>query len=216
MATYWPAQKGIDGEGDRQYIAPEVLDGQFDKPADMFALGLIAFETACNIFLPDHGEAWQALREGDLSKLAVTLTSAENNSVARDANGIPIDHESAISPLDEEMMGPNAGENDGGFPFSVSTHNPSNLFGAQKKRESTKPPTFMTDPEDPNSLETLVRWMLAPNPVGRPTAKQLLSTDALLWVQSVRAAGATVYEGNWGPQPGHWMPDGVDTEMTDV
>lgn len=216
MATYWPARKGIDGEGDRQYIAPEVLDGQFDKPADMFALGLIAFETACNIFLPDHGEAWQALRDDDLSKLAVTLTSGEKSSVIRDANGIPIEHESGISPLNEETMGVGDNEKRRGFPFTAMTHDPSNLFGAQKRRENMNPPAFMTDPDDPNSLEMLVRWMLTPNPAGRPTAKQLLLTDALLWVQSVRTAGATVYEGNWGPQPESCPPDLVDTEMTGV
>ena len=37
LASSWPAPKGIDGEGDRHYLAPEALCGRFDKPADIFA-----------------------------------------------------------------------------------------------------------------------------------------------------------------------------------
>ena len=33
MATRWPAEHGIEGEGDREYIGPEILMGRFDKPA---------------------------------------------------------------------------------------------------------------------------------------------------------------------------------------
>ena len=39
MATRWPAKAGIEGEGDREYIGPEILMGRYDKPADVFALG---------------------------------------------------------------------------------------------------------------------------------------------------------------------------------
>lgn len=55
MASPWPAQPGIEGEGDREYIGPEILKGQFDKPADIFALGLIILEIAGNVQLPDNG-----------------------------------------------------------------------------------------------------------------------------------------------------------------
>lgn len=67
MATRWPADEGIDGEGDREYIGPEILMGRFDKPADIFSLGLIIFEVAGNVELPDNGVSWKKLRNGDMS-----------------------------------------------------------------------------------------------------------------------------------------------------
>jgi mitosis inhibitor protein kinase SWE1 len=218
MAVEWPAGKGVDGEGDREYIAPEILLGQFDKPADIFALGLIMLETACNVYLPDNGPSWQALRSGDLSNVGI-LTGGEANVVFRDANGIPIEHESSISQIGEDgelnSASPGALGKLRGFPFGAMTHDPSNLFGAQRRREERVPPNFMKTPDNPVSLDNLVRRMLSPNPVDRPTAKELLATYSIAWVDSRRTAGATVYEGNWGPeQPEPAYAD--DTEMTDV
>ncbi|KAL2019727.1 hypothetical protein VTK56DRAFT_9264 [Thermocarpiscus australiensis] len=197
LATPWPAAKGIEGEGDREYIGPEILQGQFDKPADIFALGLIILEIACNVFLPDNGPTWQALRNGDMSTVPV-LTCGEAGAILRDANGVPIEHESGISQL--EGM----------------TYNASNLFGAQKRTELQTPPAFMTDPNDPYSLDNLVKWMIQPNPADRPTAEQLLASEPVFWISSRRVAGATVYEGNWGPEVGPSVEELVDTEMTDV
>ncbi len=76
LATFLPAAPGIEGEGDREYIGPEILMGQFDKPADIFSLGLIILEMACNVFLPDNGPAWQALRSGN--PLAFLLSPTRN------------------------------------------------------------------------------------------------------------------------------------------
>ncbi|KAG5456703.1 MAG: kinase-like domain-containing protein, partial [Olpidium bornovanus] len=67
LATTWPAALDVEREGDRQYLAPEVLGGTYDKPGDVFSLGLIALEMAANIILPENGPAWQKLRAGDLS-----------------------------------------------------------------------------------------------------------------------------------------------------
>ncbi|KAK3684722.1 hypothetical protein B0T22DRAFT_196154 [Podospora appendiculata] len=217
MAAEWPAPKGIEGEGDREYIGPEILLGQYDKPADIFALGLIILEIACNVFLPDNGPTWQALRNGDLSTVP-SLTSSEASAVLRDANGMPIEHESGISQLhdDDDSMGLDGLGKRRAFPFEPMTHDPSNLFGAQRRSELLDPPTFMTDANDPISLDSVVRWMIQPEPADRPTARQLLESESISWVCSRRAAGATVYEGNWGPQVSPSVEEPVDTEMTDV
>ncbi|GAB1315146.1 mitosis inhibitor protein kinase swe1 [Madurella fahalii] len=217
MATRWPAAKGIEGEGDREYIGPEILLGQYDKPADIFALGLIILEIACNVFLPDNGPVWQALRSGDLS-IVPALTCGEAGAVDRDANGVPIDHEAAISRTSggaEVGLGINE-DRRSSFPFEAMTHNASNLFGTQKRMELRDPPSFMLDPEDPHSLDNIVRWMIQPDPADRPTADQLLASEPVSWISSRRVAGATVYEGNWGPQIGPSVEELVDTEMTDV
>merc|ERR1712093_738574 len=77
MATSWPAQSGIEGEGDREYIGPEILMGHYDKPADIFALGLIILEIAGNVQLPDNGPTWTRLRskETQLASLSKKATS---------------------------------------------------------------------------------------------------------------------------------------------
>ncbi|KAK0635878.1 hypothetical protein B0T17DRAFT_480897 [Bombardia bombarda] len=223
MAAYWPAAKGIEGEGDREYIGPEILLGQFDKPADIFALGLIILEIACNVFLPDNGPTWQALRNGDLSTVP-SLTSGEAKSVFRDANGMPVDLVSGISHMHDEdsETSMDMGKR-GEFPFEPMTHDPSNLFGTQKRSDLQEPPIFMMDSSDPNSLDSLVRWMIQPNPTDRPTAQQLLASESVCWVSSRRGAGATVFEGNWGPYFGPSVEEleelvdtEMDTEMTDV
>lgn len=74
MATLWPRQNGIEAgferEGDREYMAPEVLQGIYGKAADVFrcvvavqkclralmgrtSFGMIMLETAGNIVVPD-------------------------------------------------------------------------------------------------------------------------------------------------------------------
>lgn len=217
MATRWPAAKGIEGEGDREYIGPDILLGQFDKPADIFSLGLIILEIACNVFLPDNGPTWQALRKGDMSTVP-SLTLGEAGAIVRDANGVPIEHESSLCqfPDSQEVgLGINA-KRRGSFPFEVMTHDPSNLFGTQKRTELRDPPSFMTDASDPHSLDNLVKWMIQPDPAERPTAEQVLASEPVSWVCSRRTAGATVFEGNWGPLVGPSVGELVDTEMTDV
>lgn len=51
-------------EGDSRYVAPEVLNGEFTKAADIFSLGIAVLELACNLELPSNGPLWQNLRHG--------------------------------------------------------------------------------------------------------------------------------------------------------
>ncbi|XP_029462633.1 membrane-associated tyrosine- and threonine-specific cdc2-inhibitory kinase isoform X2 [Rhinatrema bivittatum] len=53
-------------EGDPRYMAPELLDGEYTKAADIFSLGMSILEIACNMDLPKGGESWQQLRQGYL------------------------------------------------------------------------------------------------------------------------------------------------------
>lgn len=67
----------LEREGDREYIAPEILRGQYGRPADMFALGLVILEAAANVVLPDNGLPWRKLREDDLSDVDIGHLSDE-------------------------------------------------------------------------------------------------------------------------------------------
>lgn len=219
MATRWPAARGTEGEGDRRYIAPEILQGKLDKPADIFSLGLIMFEIASNVWLPDNGPHWVALREGNFAAVPTgPLTGSESDALVRDATGMPIvgdnDISSGVSPLhDENSAEPDVDRQD--FPFNFvhsPTHDASNLFGTPKRSNLKHPPAFMIRSEHSSSLDQIVQLMLAPNCAERPTVQQILEIDSVQWVANHRRAGATVFEGNWGPQDDVEL----DTEMVDV
>ena len=88
MATTLPVPPGLEREGDREYIAPEILElQQYDKPADIFSLGMTILETAANVCLPDNGLPWQKLRSGDLSD-APRLSSSDVEAVGENAMNV--------------------------------------------------------------------------------------------------------------------------------
>ena len=221
MAAKWPAQSGIEGEGDREYIGPEILLGQYDKPADVFALGLIMLEIAGNVQLPDNGPTWQRLRSGDMSDVP-SLTSSDGSSILRDATGIPLEEgEHTMDSLcsDEEI------ETEFGSPTLATrkrnvgssskslSHNAGNLFGSRRGGELHQAPPFMRVMYHEHALDRIVRWMISPVPKDRPIIHQVLDSEGIRWVQSRRRAGATVFEGNWGPAD-DVLAD--DAEMMDV
>ena len=68
MASLWPRPvpagetqlivgskpAGFEREGDKLYLAPEVLQGRYGKAADVFSLGMTMLEAASNIVVPDQ------------------------------------------------------------------------------------------------------------------------------------------------------------------
>ncbi|KAK8109830.1 hypothetical protein PG999_007967 [Apiospora kogelbergensis] len=222
MAAALPIVNGPDFEGDREYLALEVLRGEIAKPADVFSLGLIMLEIAANVKLPENGATWTALRKDDFSEVPVLTQDA--NSVVRDATGMPIDEtDRSVSSSDESTtMKPIRRS----YTFRNAGRYSGNLFGATKKSELLDPPDFMKDADNSNSLDNVVKWLLTSDPAARPSVSQLLELRSLYWVAARQRAGATVYEGNWGPSDESLeprtpltldtSPDTPDTEMTDV
>ncbi|KAL6863967.1 mitosis inhibitor protein kinase SWE1 [Trichoderma novae-zelandiae] len=190
----------LDIEGDREYMAPEMLEGKVSPSADIFSLGLMTLETAANVVLPDNGPTWVALRSGDLSEVP-SLTWTPSSDVQRDALGNPT--ESAMSDdLRAERI-----------------RSPGNLFGSFKRSEIQQPPEFMVEAFHPSSLDSIVRWMTQQEPEERPRVEEILALEGMQWVAEHRNAPATVYEGNWGPSelfPISIAHDASDLEMTDV
>lgn len=209
MATYWPAERGIEGEGDREYIGPEILMGQFDKPADIFALGLMMLEIAGNVMLPDQGASWQRLRNGDMADVPSLTSGSEASNVTRDSDGNP------ITPIASfyDAYGCDT-EKAGKTKYGLGAIS-GNLVSAPSfvQEELLAPPDFMDDPENEHSLDKLVRWMISPAPLDRPTVNDLLVTVGVTWAEKRRRAGATIYEGNWGPADSTLQ---ADAEMIDV
>lgn len=217
LASPWPAPTDLDGEGDREYIGPEVLSGQFDKPADIFALGMIMLEIAGNIILPDNGTSWQRLRTGDLSDLP-GLTFSSENSLERDRSGDPIhftrSQELVLGAFDDnDRLFSGSGDTVREEPelgSSMSQLNDVQRSVTEERAAAAakltsrltnrmEPPNFMVDPSDPEALDGIVQWMISPQPADRPVIARALASGGVLWVARRRRAGATVYEGNWGP-----------------
>ncbi|TKA71206.1 hypothetical protein B0A55_07653 [Friedmanniomyces simplex] len=204
LASAWPAPPNLDGEGDREYIGPEVLAGRFDKPADIFALGMVMLEIAGNIVLPDNGTSWQRLRAGDLSDLP-SLTWTSDSSLVRDESGDPVEMAGTMS--NDSLAFSSHGEDELGFLRpSISGHR------RKSSRDLVSPPAFMVDQTHPDALEQVVQWMIRPDPYARPTVDQLLQAGGVQWVDQRRRAGATVYEGSWGPADSV-VSHGQDVEM---
>ncbi|KAI9842774.1 MAG: hypothetical protein M1838_002984 [Thelocarpon superellum] len=235
MANAWPAPPGIDGEGDREYIGPEILMGKFDKPADVFALGLIMLEIAGNVELPDNGPSWQKLRTGDMSDVP-SLTSNSSSTVSRDSSGNPVSPDHSA----ETFYASDSGDEHFGSPSLLrrarrearKEEEEAGFVGMPRRGELLDPPSFMTDAQNEQALDRVVRWMISPNPADRPVVDQILQTVGVTWAYRRRRSGATIYEGNWGPAddvlgaadvpgatetalaPAETMP-GLDTEMVD-
>lgn len=187
MATSWPVGKDIDGEGDRHYLAPEALCGRYDKPCDIFALGVIMCEVAGNLEMPENGESWQKLRSGDFSELP-SLTWSSESTLDRDVHGEPIDPEDGNTSIENL--------------FASATEDQIQKSVMPVLRYSgglAQPPAFMIDDNDPQSLHQIVQWMMNPNPDMRPTVEQVYNCHGCQWVQGRSRAGATIFEGNWGP-----------------
>ena len=198
LAQPCPVAGGVDIEGDREYMAPEVLKGKADRSADVFSLGLITLEVAANVVLPDNGPTWIALRSGDLSEVP-SLTWAPSE-VHKDGTDEPV-----VSGHSDIL-------------HATGPHEASNLFGSFKRSELQQPPEFMANAYHPSSLDSIVRWMTTQEPGRRPVAGQILELEGVKWVAEHRNAPATIYEGNWGPSEIFpvSLPIDCDTEMTGV
>lgn len=220
MASRWPAPPHVEGEGDRRYMGPDLLQGRFDKPADIFAMGMIMFEIAGNCIPPDNGVSWQKLRSGDWEGLP-SLTSGSSNSFPVDSqdsltfsgdnldNNGPYDAQDEMELFDRDMDS---------LPWS-QTVTPS--IQKTPPEDGVQPPSFMLDPAHEQALDRVVRWMMLPEPSERPTVDQILQVGGVVWVNARRRSGATVYEGQWGPSnhvlnhvPAATKPE--DEEMLDV
>ncbi|XP_052798215.1 membrane-associated tyrosine- and threonine-specific cdc2-inhibitory kinase-like [Mya arenaria] len=53
-------------EGDPKYLSPELMNGKFGKPADIFSLGITILELASDLDLPRGGDGWHILRHGHM------------------------------------------------------------------------------------------------------------------------------------------------------
>lgn len=219
LASQWPAPQGCEGEGDRRYMGMDLLRGKIDKPADIFALGMIIYEIAANFVPPDNGGWWQKLRSGDFSGLP-SLTSGSSNSLgdAQVMLNTSSNYGTDLPGSDDsffEAYGHHASIDTRMVSWNLTAEDSYDIPDA----ELATPPAFMMDADDAESLDNIVHRMMQPEPETRPTVAEVLGVAGCEWVGSRRRAGAIIYEGRWGPADHMIVPKSLDQEdsiMTDV
>lgn len=248
LATRLPIlEKDFDLEGDRNYIAPELINDKIYTPfADIFSVGLMILEIATNIILPDNGTPWRKLRSGDLSD-AGKLSSDNISDFLNHRNFSSltsynsINHSSNSSLFNQQTLT---------NPLSTlsNNHSPTRLTLTQEPQTHLQPPpvyhrptsnrsqplqsisSVMPPPQttpvalgdslsltaqqlkelipqkapkflihNTNNLDKLVNKMLQPNPFDRLTASKILELEECVTIDNIRKAGATIYEGEFGP-----------------
>lgn len=191
LATRLPIlERDFDLEGDRNYIAPELINDKIYLPfADIFSVGLIVLEIAANIILPDNGTPWRKLRLGDLSDAGRLSLDNILDFLAHHGAAVP-----TTGPLSL------------GLTLSVKLPVPALLCPAVAARQACETiddipalaPQFLVE-GDLMNLDRLVLKMLRPNPFDRPTAQAVLEMDECVEIENRRKAGATIFEGEFGP-----------------
>ncbi|VEU19938.1 DEKNAAC100281 [Brettanomyces naardenensis] len=190
VASKLPIPPFFDREGDREYIAPEVISKHiYGKPADIFSCGLIMVEIAANIVLPDNGTSWQKLRSGDLTD-AGKLSSSD----LTDLDGSLF---SSTTNTYSSNLTSDPGQSQGTSSSSEGRPNNSTLSASGNRAPSWAPRWFL-DGSAP--LDKVVAWMIDPNPDNRPSASQVLKSYECSVVDLRRKSGATIYEGDYGPR----------------
>jgi len=89
-----------DSEGDRIYLAPEILQGVYAKEADIFSFGMVLLEVCTMQSLPIEGDEWHKVRSGDFSSFNLSsLSSNLQQLLHRMLSPNPSERPSAIDIL---------------------------------------------------------------------------------------------------------------------
>ncbi|KAG2733497.1 hypothetical protein G9P44_003022 [Scheffersomyces stipitis] len=220
LATKLPIlEKDFDLEGDRNYIAPELINDKIYTPfADIFSVGLMILEIAANIILPDNGTPWRKLRSGDLS---------DAGKLSSDNISIFLQHQNFSSTTSYNTNVNFSSNQSLNFEGPANFQLPSSGSSANSKEKNLLTPNVPTvatsgcststirnirdlipawAPEflisgDSMILDKLVNKMLRPNPFDRPNATMILEMDECVTIENLRKAGATIFEGEFGPNP---------------
>lgn len=199
-------EKDFDLEGDRNYIAPELINEKIYTPfADIFSVGLIILEIATNIVLPGNGTPWRKLRSGDLSD-AGKLSSDNISDYLHHRNFSSLtSYNSSLNSLHPTSnfnigrSGSNPSSKQGSAPETAGSSNSSGDRPLETLRDiiTKGAPDFLVN--NTHNLDALVALMLKPNPFERLTASEILCRPECVEIERRRKAGATIFEGEFGP-----------------
>lgn len=190
LATKLPIlERDFDIEGDRNYIAPELINDKIYTPfADIFSVGLMILEIAANIILPDNGTPWRKLRSGDLSDAGKLSSDNISDFLNHQLSSLITSYNNySNSSISKNLM----------VPGHVNSIDQINLDKVRDMIPNWAPEFLVSG--DSLKLDKLVQKMLRPNPFDRPNAKTILEMDECITIETRRKAGATIFEGEFGP-----------------
>lgn len=192
LATKLPIlEKDFDLEGDRNYIAPELINDKIYTPfADIFSVGLMILEIATNVILPENGTPWRKLRSGDLSD-AGKLSSDNISDFLLHRNFSSLTSYNSMANSSTSSL----------YPSSTIQLQQPNRAIREVDLKSVIPegaPDFLVACGS-NNLDQLVHKMLRPDPFERPTARAILEMHECVTIEERRKAGAIIFEGEFGP-----------------
>lgn len=190
LATKLPIlEKDFDLEGDRNYIAPELINDKIYTPfADIFSVGLMILEIATNVILPDNGTPWRKLRSGDLSD-AGKLSSDNISDFLLHRNFSSLTSYASVAHSSTSLLYPST---------TIQLQQPTTVRDELKEMIPQGAPDFLVACGS-NNLDLLVHRMLRPDPFERPTAKSILEMHECVTIEERRKAGAIIFEGEFGP-----------------
>jgi serine/threonine protein kinase len=149
-------------EGDNTYMAKELLAGSPALPAcDVFSFGLLVYEMVSGRTLPDGGEQWQALRNGEINPPLPMLPSLAEHLKQQADGGNMLQH----------------GTQHGNGWGDVETVE-DKRYREQRARAQQQ------------LLQQLVLAMIRPVPTERPLAGQIYMHQAVQCLRDEQAAGA--------------------------
>lgn len=174
----YPVEKKDITEGDKFYMAQELLNGHCGKYSDIFSLGMTIYEMVTNRSgdLPGEGRYWHELRDGDFSLESITdrgrdLTEAALDTPPNEPSMSTSSTVTATSSLTAVSASPLSG-------LSVSAPFESVLGSSILKSGQQK--LFSED------LIELVKDMMQPDYLVRPSASSILSHPKVQRILSKR------------------------------
>ncbi|KAF8942032.1 hypothetical protein BGZ47_006938 [Haplosporangium gracile] len=175
----YPVEKKDITEGDKFYMAQELLNGHCGKYSDIFSLGMTIYEMITNRSgdLPGEGRHWHELRDGDFSLESIAdqgrnLTEGALDTPPNEPSTTITSTASTISSsATVTSASPLSGSSVSG-PFESILGSPALKSGQQK--------LFSED------LIELVKEMMQPDYLIRPSASSILSHPKIQRIQKKR------------------------------
>ncbi|KAH7059908.1 kinase-like domain-containing protein [Linnemannia elongata] len=176
----YPVEKKDITEGDKFYMAQELLNGHCGKYSDIFSLGMTIYEMITNRSgdLPGEGRHWHELRDGDFSLENIT---DRNRNSAEGALDTPPNELSSTTVLTTSSTTSSLTSVMSASPLSGSSvSSPFESVLGSSILKSSQQRVFSED------LIELMKEMMQPDYLMRPSASSILSHPKIQRILSKR------------------------------
>ncbi|KAF9148844.1 hypothetical protein BG015_009407 [Linnemannia schmuckeri] len=178
-SVIYPVEKKDITEGDKFYMAQELLNGHCGKYSDIFSLGMTIYEMITNRSgdLPGEGRHWHELRDGDFSLESIT---DQGRNLTDGALDTPPNEPSTTSTSTTSTMSSSATVTSASPLSGSSVSAPFESVLGSSTVKSSQQKLFSED------LIELVKEMMQPDYLIRPSASSILSHPKIQRILSKR------------------------------